>query len=143
MGIAREMARLIRLSYNGHLPTEELTRYIFALDKTRVCLESAINLEAQAIANAPKPPPAPVTINVLSVPSGTHLDEAAMQKLHEDADNFKRTPLIEYLAAQEPTPEPAPEPEPTPDPTEDDDPLQRRAKELGFKLLPRRPARVD
>jgi hypothetical protein len=36
MGCAREMGRLIRLSYNGHLPTEELTRYIYALDKTRL-----------------------------------------------------------------------------------------------------------
>ena len=32
MGVAREMGRLIRLSYNGHLPPEELTKYIFALD---------------------------------------------------------------------------------------------------------------
>ena len=32
MGVAREMGRLIRLSYNGHLLADELTRYIFALD---------------------------------------------------------------------------------------------------------------
>jgi hypothetical protein len=48
---------LIRLSYNGHLAPEELTRYIFALDKLRACLESAVNIEANAAANAPKPPP--------------------------------------------------------------------------------------
>jgi hypothetical protein len=50
------MGRLIRLSYNGHLATEELTRYIYALDKTRACLESVISIEVQAAANAPPPP---------------------------------------------------------------------------------------
>ena len=33
MGVAREMGRLIRLSYNGHLPPEELTKYIFRVGK--------------------------------------------------------------------------------------------------------------
>lgn len=96
MGIAREMGRLIRLSYNGHLSIQELTGYVYALDKTRACLESAINLEVQAAANAPKPPPPPTTVNILTVPSGTFLNEATMQRLNEQSDHFPRTPLIEY-----------------------------------------------
>src|SRR6478736_7960068 len=60
MGVAREMGRLIRLSYNGHLAVGELTGYIYALDKTRSCLEAAIAIEANAVANAPPPIPAKI-----------------------------------------------------------------------------------
>jgi hypothetical protein len=70
MGVAREMGRLIRLSYNGHLPPEELTKYIFALDKLRGCLESAVAIEANAIANAPPPPPGETHINIMTIPAG-------------------------------------------------------------------------
>jgi hypothetical protein len=167
MGVAREMARLLRLSYNGHLPAEELTKYIFALDKLRACLESAIAIEAAAAAKAPAPPTS-MHVSIVSVPSGTFFDEAAMQKLHESAD--KRTPLIEHVAAQEPGSPKLPldntsdlsPPEQSPpidaqdntrdaaDPRvpskpsdEEPDPLRKRARELGFELLPRRPARVD
>jgi hypothetical protein len=80
MNVAREMGRLIRLSYNGHLPPEELTKYVFALDKLRACLESA---EAQAAAAAAKVPPVPskVSISIISVPSGCHFNNAQMEQL--------------------------------------------------------------
>jgi hypothetical protein len=75
MGTAKEMGRLIRLSYNGHLAVSELTGYVFALDKTRACLESALAIEAaqqaaaatQAQADAKA---APMAITILTVPEG-------------------------------------------------------------------------
>jgi hypothetical protein len=164
MGVAREMGRLIRLSYNGHLPPEELTRYIFALDKLRAALESANAIEIQAAANAPKPPPGAITVNILTVPSGTFVDDAKLQQLHERAHTFPRRPLIEH---NEPAPpiaedvapsapaseagpiEPAPPEPPAPAPKPvlvheaEPDPLRRRARELGFELLPRRVCKVD
>jgi hypothetical protein len=106
MGVAREMGRLIRLSYNGHLPVDELTRYVFALDKLRAALESAINIDAQAAANAPKLPPAPTTVNILTIPPNTFLNDAKLQQLYEKADTFPRRPLIEHV---EPTSEPVAE----------------------------------
>jgi hypothetical protein len=167
MGVAREMGRLIRLSYNGHLPVDELTRYVFALDKLRTALESAINIEAQAAANAPKPPPGAMIVNILTIPSGVFVDDAKMQRLNEAADSFPRRPLIEHVA-EPPEPvaeavqsEPAsvagpiessaptkPEaPAITPKPVlvhdEELDPRRRRARELGFELLPRRVCQVD
>ena len=81
MGVAREMGRLIRLSYNGHLPAEELTRYIFALDKLRACLESAVAIEADAIANAPAVP-STVHISIGTVPSGSYFTKEAAEQLH-------------------------------------------------------------
>lgn len=69
MGVAREMGRLIRLSYNGHLPPEELTKYIFALDKLRACLESAVAIDAAAAAQVKNEPTA-LTVNIITVPEG-------------------------------------------------------------------------
>ena len=69
MGVAREMGRLIRLSYNGHLPPEELTKYIFALDKLRACLESAVAIDAAAAAQVKNEPTA-LTVNIIAVPEG-------------------------------------------------------------------------
>jgi hypothetical protein len=91
MGVAREMGRLIRLSYNGHLAPEELTKYVFALDKLRGCLESAANIEATAkaaeadaaqateAARAAQARRAPVIVNVLSVPQGCFLTHEQMR----------------------------------------------------------------
>jgi hypothetical protein len=167
MGVVQEMARLLRLSYNGHLPSTELTRYVYALDRIRAGIESAKNLEIQMAAVAPKPPPPPTTVNILTVPSGTFLDEAAMQKLSEKADTFPRRPLIEHV---EPPPQPTAEeavlsvvseagpiepdaptepeaPAAAPKPVlvhdEEPDPLRRRARALGFELLPRRVCPVE
>jgi hypothetical protein len=103
MGVAREIGRLIRLSYNGHITVSELTGHVFALDKLRACLESAIAIEANAIANAPKPAPPAVRINILTVPSGTYVNEATMQRINENVDSFPRRSLIEPM---EPTSEP-------------------------------------
>jgi hypothetical protein len=125
------------------------------------CLESAINIELQAAANAPSPPPPPTTINILTVPSGTFVNDAMMQRINESADSFDRRALLDYAA--EPTqvaiatssPEPPLDNTPNLSPSEqlppvdaqdgapELDPLRRRALELGFTLLPRRPARVD
>ena len=69
MGVAREMGPLIRLSYNGHLPPEELTKYIFALDKLRACLESAVAIDAAAAAQVKNEPTA-LTVNIITVPEG-------------------------------------------------------------------------
>jgi hypothetical protein len=101
----------------------------------------------------------------LTVPSGVFLDEATMQRINENADSFPRRPLIEHV---EPTSEPiveeavqselaseagpiehcvqakpeaptiAPKSVPEPEPELEPDPLRRRARELGFELLPRR-----
>jgi hypothetical protein len=164
MGVAREMGRLIRLSYNDHLSVEELTRYVYALDKLRAALESAINIEAQATANAPKPPPAPTTVNILTIPPNTFLDDAKLQQLYAKADSFTRRPLIEHVMAP---PEPAAEavqsepasvagpiessapeapaiaPKPVLVHDEELDPRRQRARELGVELLPRRVCEVD
>jgi hypothetical protein len=163
MGVAREMGRLIRLSYNDRLSVEELTRYVYALDKLRAALESANAIEVQAAANAPKPPPGAMTVNILTVPSNTFINDAMMQQLNEKADSFPRRPLIEHVT--EPS-EPAAEavqsklaseagliepsaptkleaPAIAPKPASEPNPLRRRARELGFELLPRRVCEVD
>jgi hypothetical protein len=112
MGVAREMGRLIRLSYNGHLAPEELTRYVFALDKLRACLESAA-IEAnavqaaQAAANAE---PRIVNVRVVSIPSGHYLradgsfapmSAGMLQIEHEPAPEPEKPQL------EEPAPAPA------------------------------------
>jgi hypothetical protein len=99
MGVVNEMARLLRLSYNGHLPSTELTRYIYALDRIRAGVESAKNLEIQAAAVAPKPPPPATVVNILTVPPGTRINDATMKQLNEQADSFPRRSLIEHVAA--------------------------------------------
>jgi hypothetical protein len=167
MGVVNEMARLLRLSYNGHLPSTELTRYIYALDRIRAGVESAKNLEIQAAANAPKPQPAPTSVSIVAIPPNVYLDEAAMQRLNEQVDHFPRRPLIEYNetpsapateAVQsepaseagpiEPCAPAAPEaPPPASKPKlvhdEEPDPLRRRARALGFEPLPRRSAQAE
>jgi hypothetical protein len=104
----------------------------------------------------------------LSVPSGVFLDEATMQRINENADSFPRRPLIEHVettsepiaeeAAQSelaseagaiehyaPTEPEAPTiaPKSVPEPRLESDPLRRRARELGFELLPRRACPVE
>jgi len=39
-GVRGEMARLYRLALNGKLPSDELTRFIYALKEIRACLEA-------------------------------------------------------------------------------------------------------
>ena len=105
-GTLSEQARVYRAVVNGILTPGEGAQMIFMLKEIRCTKEAIDAAEATALANAPKPPPAPVTVNVLSVPSGTFLDEATMQRLNERADNFTRRPLIDHAATPEP---PAPE----------------------------------
>jgi hypothetical protein len=109
MGVAREMGRLIRLSYNGHISVSELTGYVYALDKTRAALESAlaIAIEADTKANAPAPPPAKIAVSIVSVPAGVFI--SAEQSAQIANGEFlkqiehKRVPLDDYtrnVAAQ-------------------------------------------
>ena len=106
MGVAREMGRLIRLSYNGHLPAEELTRYVFALDKLRGCLESAIEIEAAAAERAKAAAEAQdtcglIAINVIEVPAG----------LYRQADgSYQPLTTIEHMPALEEKPSTTEEP---------------------------------
>jgi hypothetical protein len=165
MGIAREMGRLIRLSYNGHITISELTGHMYALDKLRGCLESAIAIETAAKAAAPPPAPGNVAISILSVPSGYFLSEAQRREDYKwDIDAIKNeqkqltqaepprpapelpietggleTPSV--FAAQSPSePEPvAPEPPPEPELS----PVMRRAMAMGYRPLPRRICPAD
>ena len=59
-------------------------------------------VEANAIVNAPKPAPPAVKINILTVPSGTYVNEAMMQRLNEKSDTFPRRSLIEHNAEPPP-----------------------------------------
>lgn len=145
MRVAKEMGRLIRLSYNGHLPAEELTKYVFALDKLRACLESAISIEANAIANAPPPPPGDVTINVLTIPEGRFLTPEQMATGYDwgkemaAAETVIETELIEHMPPAKPEPVAEPEPEPIAAPVQPElDPVMKRAMEMGYKPLPPR-----
>jgi hypothetical protein len=168
MSVAREMGRLIRLSYNGHLAPEELSKYVFCLDKLRCCLESAANIEAQAkaaeaeaaqateAAQAAQAARAPVTINVMSVPSGCFLSpEQLRPKWAFDGLTSEHTPsapTIEHhtepvdcsspTASAEAPIETMPT-EPAPAPMSERDRLVQRARAQGWEPLPPRPQRND
>jgi hypothetical protein len=98
MAIASEQGRIYRATINGMISTADGARLTYQLREMR-CTRESINAEAiQAAVNAPKPPPPPpTTVNILTIPSGTFVDEATMQRLNETADSFPRTPLIEYV----------------------------------------------
>jgi hypothetical protein len=124
---------------------------------------------AEAAAITARATYAPPAINIVTVPSGVFVNEAMMQQIHENADSFPRRSLIEHVEStsepitevvvqSEPTsqmgeiehyvaqagPEaPAIAPKPAPEPETEPDPLRRRARELGFELLPRRVCEVD
>ena len=40
VGVRGEMARLYRLALNGRIPSDEMTRFIYALKEIRACLEA-------------------------------------------------------------------------------------------------------
>jgi hypothetical protein len=46
-GVRGEMARLYRLALNGRIPSEEMTRFIYALKEIRACLEAEILTDVQ------------------------------------------------------------------------------------------------
>jgi hypothetical protein len=46
-GVRAEMARLYRLALNGRIPSDEMTRYIYALKEIRACLEAEILTDVQ------------------------------------------------------------------------------------------------
>ena len=46
-GVQREMARLYRLGLNGRIPSDEMTRFIYALKEIRACLEAEMLTDVQ------------------------------------------------------------------------------------------------
>jgi hypothetical protein len=47
VGVRGEMARLYRLALNGRIPSDEMTRYIYALKEIRACLEAEALTDVQ------------------------------------------------------------------------------------------------
>src|SRR6476619_1632097 len=46
-GVRGEMARLYRLALNGRIRSDEMTRFIYALQEIRACLESETLIDIQ------------------------------------------------------------------------------------------------
>jgi hypothetical protein len=46
-GVRGEMARLYRLGLNGRIPSDEMTRFIYALKEIRACLEAEMLTDVQ------------------------------------------------------------------------------------------------
>ena len=46
-GVRGEMARLYRLGLNGRIPSDEMTRFIYALKEIRACLEAEALTDVQ------------------------------------------------------------------------------------------------
>src|SRR5678816_1437760 len=46
-GVRGEMARLYRLALNGKIPSDEMTRFIYALKEIRACLEAETLIDVQ------------------------------------------------------------------------------------------------
>ena len=46
-GVRAEMARLYRLGLNGRIPSDEMTRFIYALKEIRACLEAEMLTDVQ------------------------------------------------------------------------------------------------
>ncbi|WP_458145585.1 hypothetical protein [Bradyrhizobium sp. UFLA05-109] len=46
-GVRGEMARLYRLGLNGRIPSDEMTRFIYALKEIRACLEVETLIDIQ------------------------------------------------------------------------------------------------
>jgi hypothetical protein len=46
-GVRGEMARLYRLALNGRIPSDEMTRFIYALKEIRTCLEAEMLTDVQ------------------------------------------------------------------------------------------------
>ena len=46
-GVRGEMARLYRLGLNGKIPSDEMTRFIYALKEIRACIEAEMLTDVQ------------------------------------------------------------------------------------------------
>src|SRR5215471_1594586 len=46
-GVRGEMARLYRMGLNGRIPSDEMTRFIYALKEIRACLEAETLIDVQ------------------------------------------------------------------------------------------------
>ena len=47
VGVRGEMARLYRAALNGKIPSDEMTRFIYALKEIRACLEAEMLTDVQ------------------------------------------------------------------------------------------------
>ena len=47
VGVRAEMARIYRAGLNGKIPSDEMTRFIYALKEIRACLEAEILTDVQ------------------------------------------------------------------------------------------------
>ena len=47
VGVRGEMARLYRLALNGRIPSDEMTRFIYALKEIRACLDAELLTDVQ------------------------------------------------------------------------------------------------
>lgn len=47
VGVRGEMARIYRAGLNGKIPSDEMTRYIYALKEIRACLEAELLTDVQ------------------------------------------------------------------------------------------------
>ena len=47
VGVRAEMARIYRAGLNGKIPSDEMTRYIYALKEIRACLEAEMLTDVQ------------------------------------------------------------------------------------------------
>ena len=90
MGIAREMGRLIRLSYNGHITIGELTGYVYALDKARAA-ESALTIEAENAKRAPAIS-SKIDVSIITVPSGHFISAEQADQIQSGEFLQRRTP---------------------------------------------------
>ena len=105
------MGRLIRLSYNGHITIGELTGYVYALDKARACLESALTIEAENIKRAPAIP-SRIDVSIITVPSGHFISAEQAQQIqsseflqqieHErvSLDDYRREAITQQAEAE-------------------------------------------
>src|SRR6188472_1023263 len=46
-GVRGEMGRIYRLGLNGRIPSDEMTRFIYALKEIRACLEAELLTDVQ------------------------------------------------------------------------------------------------
>jgi hypothetical protein len=111
--VVSEQARVYRAMVNSVITLNEGIKLVYVLREIRSSLE-ALNVEtAAAVTNAPVQPPAPLQINIVTVPSGHFLTaEQAAADYKWEGELTKIETTIEHQAAPEETSTAAPAPEP-------------------------------
>jgi hypothetical protein len=82
-GVRWEMARLYRLGLNGRMPSDEMTRFIYALKEIRACLEAETLINVQQ------------RLAVLSQAMGNHNGHRVVHQ-----PTFPRSDLLENWSQQ-------------------------------------------